>query len=63
MNTIDHIAVYVKDLEGARKFFESYFSAKSNELYHNPNTGLSTYILSFEGHTRLELMTRPDMLD
>ncbi len=63
MNTIDHIAVYVKDLEGARKFFESYFSAKSNELYHNPNTGLSTYILSFEGHTRLELMTRPDMLE
>ncbi len=60
---IDHIAMYVRDLEGTKAFFEKYFSAKSNELYHNPRTGLSTYILSFGGHARLELMNRPDMTD
>lgn len=32
---IDHIAMYVNDLEGARKFFEKYMGAISNNLYHN----------------------------
>jgi lactoylglutathione lyase len=63
MIKIDHIAIYVRDLEGVKNFFETYFSAKSNDLYHNPNTGLHTYILSFGGQARLELMTRPDMID
>ena len=35
---IEHIAMYVNDLEKAKKFFEKYFDAKSNELYHNKNT-------------------------
>jgi lactoylglutathione lyase len=63
MIKIDHIAVYVHDLEKAKEFFEKYFHAQSNELYYNPNTGLKTYILSFDGHTRLELMTRPEIID
>lgn len=63
MIKIDHIAVYVHDLEKAKEFFEKYFHAQSNELYYNPNTGLKTYILSFDGHTRLELMTRPEIKD
>lgn len=63
MIKIDHIAVYVHDLEKAKEFFERYFHAQSNELYYNPNTGLKTYILSFDGHTRLELMTRPEIKD
>ena len=33
-----------------------------NNMYHNPKTGLKTYILSFEdSDTRLELMTRPEV--
>ena len=63
MIKIDHIAVYVHDLEKAKEFFERYFHAQSNELYYNPNTGLKTYILSFDGHTRLELMIRPEIKD
>ena len=36
-----------------RQFFIDYFDARSNEQYHNPRTGLRTYILSFtEGSTR-----------
>ena len=47
-----------------RQFFIDYFDARSNEQYHNPRTGLRTYILSFtEGSTRLELMQRPDVQD
>ena len=44
-----------------RQFFIDYFDARSNEQYHNPRTGLRTYILSFtEGSTRLELMQRTE---
>ena len=46
---IDHFAMYVKDLEAARSFFMRYFGASSNEMYHNPKTGLCSYFLSFEG--------------
>lgn len=58
---IDHIALYCNDLEGMKAFFEKYFHASSNALYHNPRTGLRTYILSFpNGGTKLEIMTRPE---
>ena len=61
---IEHIALFCKDLEQMRQFFLDYFEAVSNEQYHNPRTGLRTYILSFtEGSTRLELMQRPDVAD
>ena len=61
---IDHIALFCRDLEVMRQFFLDYFEAVSNEQYHNPRTGLRTYILSFtEGSTRLELMQRPDVAD
>ena len=61
---IDHIALFCRDLEAMRQFFLDYFEAVSNEQYHNPRTGLRTYILSFtDGSTRLELMQRPDVAD
>lgn len=60
---IEHMALYVRDLEGARGFFEKYFKASSGEMYRNPRTGFCSYFLSFEGGARLELMSRPDMAD
>lgn len=57
--TIEHIALYVKDLEAARDFFQRYLDASSNQLYHNPKTGFSSYFLSFDAGARLELMSRP----
>ncbi len=61
---IDHIALFCRDLEQMRQFFIDHFEAVSNELYHNPRTGLRTYILTFpDGSTRLELMQRPDTID
>lgn len=60
---INHIALYVNDLEKMKKFYEEFFNGKSNEMYHNKNTGLKTYFLSFENGARLEIMTRPDMTE
>ena len=58
---IEHLALYVQDLEGMRAFYEHYFFARAASRYHNPDTGLETYFLSFEGEGRLELMTRPNL--
>lgn len=58
---IDHIALYVCDLEGAKEFFETFFNSKANEMYHNPKTGLKTYFLSFDNGARLEIMQHPDV--
>ena len=60
---IEHIALYVCDLEGAKAFFETYFDAVSNDGYHNPRTDFRSYFLSFSDGSRLEIMTKPDLTD
>ncbi len=56
---IEHIAIYVKDLEASKLFYEKYFNAKSNEKYRNPKTQFESYFLSFSEGARLEIMTLP----
>ena len=58
---IEHTALYVSELETARDFFVKYFGAVSNDGYHNQKTGFRSYFLTFEGGSRLEIMTRPDI--
>ncbi|MDE5580606.1 MAG: VOC family protein [Treponemataceae bacterium] len=58
---IEHIAMYVLDLEKARDFFVKYFNAKSNGGYHNKATNFRSYFLTFDDGARLEIMSRPDM--
>ena len=60
---IEHIAMYVNDLEAARDFFVKYFNATSNEGYHNKTTDFRSYFLSFSSGARLEIMTRPNLED
>ena len=58
---IEHIAMYVKDLEKARDFFVAYFGAVPNEGYHNPKTDFRSYFLRFDHGARLEIMSKPQM--
>ena len=60
---IEHIAMYVNDLEKAKDFFVKYFHASSNEVYHNKTTGFRSYFLSFDDGARLEIMNKPQMAD
>ena len=60
---IEHVALYVNNLENARDFFVKYLDAKSNEGYHNPNTNFSSYFLSFDEGARIEIMNKPDVPD
>lgn len=57
---IAHVALYVTDLERENTFFQQYFGAQSNSLYHNSGTGFSSYFMTFGGEATLELMHRPE---
>lgn len=60
---IEHIAMYVNDLETARDFFVTFLGGVSNVGYHNEKTGFRSYFISFEDGARLEIMNKPDMND
>ncbi len=60
---IEHIAMYVNDLEKAKAFFVKYFAAKSNDRYLNQKTNFQSYFLSFDDGARLEIMNKPGMSD
>ena len=60
---IEHVAMYVNDLEKAKDFFMKYFNATPNEEYHNNKTDFRSYFLSFDNGARLEIMNKPDMVD
>ncbi|KAA3638735.1 MAG: glyoxalase/bleomycin resistance/extradiol dioxygenase family protein [Bacteroidetes bacterium] len=58
---IEHLAMWVDDLEAMRSFYMKFFKAVSNQIYVNPQKGFSSYFLSFENGARLEIMHRNDI--
>ena len=60
---IEHIAMYVNDIEQVRDFFVKYLDGKSNDGYHNPKTDFRSYFISFDTGARLEIMNKPDLVD
>jgi len=55
---INHIGLYVSDLEAAGTFFERYFGAEAGERYVNERKGFQSYMMALGGGARIELMTR-----
>jgi lactoylglutathione lyase len=61
---IEHLAIWVDDLEMMRRFYTTYFDAASNEKYTMQKRDSLHTSLSFgENKTRLELMHREDIHD
>jgi lactoylglutathione lyase len=58
---IEHIALWVNDIEKMREFYSIYFKAEPSEKYFNPLKQFSSYFLSFEDGTRLEIMNKPGL--
>ncbi|MDR0928491.1 MAG: VOC family protein [Oscillospiraceae bacterium] len=56
---IEHIALWVSDLDASAAFYERFFAAKPGALYQNPKTGFCSRFIAFDTGARLELMTRP----
>ena len=60
---VEHVALYVNDLEAARDFFVSYLGGRSNDGYHNKTTGFRSFFICFDEGARLEIMSKPEMID
>ena len=60
---IEHIAMYVNDLDTVRDFFVTFFDGVPNNGYHNEKTGFRSFFISFDDGSRLEIMNKPGMAD
>ena len=60
---IEHVAMYVNNLEAARAFFVKYLGGYSNDGYHNERTNFRSYFISFDDGARLEIMNKPGIED
>lgn len=58
-----NVGIFVKDLEGAKTFFESYFGAKVLKTWNEPENGYYSYIMELDGRGWIELMTKPGVVD
>jgi len=58
---IEHIAIWVSDLENMKAFYQKYFHVTAGEMYINPKKNFESYFLSFESGCRLEIMKMPDI--
>tara|TARA_R110000764_G_scaffold147802_1_gene235693 strand:- start:216 stop:602 length:387 start_codon:yes stop_codon:yes gene_type:complete len=58
---IEHIAIWVTDLELMRDFYKTYFNAVSGNKYVNLSKNFTSYFLSFKEGARLELMHNPSI--
>lgn len=55
---LEHVAIWTKDLEKMKAFYEEYFQVRSSELYYNPKTKFQSYFLDFGKGSRLELTSK-----
>lgn len=60
---IDHISIYVEDLEAERDFFIKYFGASAGSRYSNFRTDSTNYFIKFDDGARLEIMKRETSID
>lgn len=61
---IEHLAIWVRDLEKVKEFYIKYFNMTCSGKYTNATKSFSSYFLSFEGASaRIEIMSRPDIME
>ncbi|MGQ5522724.1 VOC family protein [Chitinimonas sp. PSY-7] len=60
---IDHVALWVNDLERMKDFYTGTFKGSASDRYQNPSSGFSSYFLYFDSGARLELMQKAGIPD
>lgn len=60
---IEHVALWVRDLEKMKSFYETYFGCIAGVKYVNVNKNFQSYFLNMGDGPRLELMYRPDVTE
>ena len=56
---LEHVAIWVGDLERMKQFYETWFGTVAGLKYTNAKKGFSSYFLSFDSGARLEIMQKP----
>lgn len=59
---IEHIAIWVKDIDRVCEFYRKYFGGVVHPLYHNPAKQFTSRFITFDDGARLEVMHRPDII-
>ncbi|MDZ7619884.1 MAG: VOC family protein [Patescibacteria group bacterium] len=59
---IEHVAVYVTDLERLRAFYERYFGVEASAKYVNEAKQFASYFLRFPNGARLEIMSKASVV-
>ena len=58
---IEHIAIWVKDIDKVCEFYRKYFGGTVHPVYHNPAKQFTSRFITFDDGARLEVMNRPDI--
>ena len=58
---IEHIAIWVKDIDKVCEFYRKYFGGVVHPIYHNPVKQFTSRFVTFDDGARLEIMHRPDI--
>lgn len=62
MSRLEHVALWVRDVDGVAAFYARYFGARVGERYENRRKGFQSRFLQFASGARLEIMARTDVL-
>ena len=54
---IEHVAIWVKDIDNVCEFYRKYFGGVVQPLYHNPAKQFTSRFITFEDGARLEVMS------
>jgi lactoylglutathione lyase len=63
MTRIEHVGLWVRDIDVVAAFYARYFGACIGDRYQNPRKGFASRFLAFGDGARLELMTRVDVTE
>jgi lactoylglutathione lyase len=59
--TLEHVGLWVRDLDAVAAFYARYFAARVGDRYENARKGFESRFLTFDGGARLEIMRRIDI--
>ena len=58
---IEHVAIWVRDIDKVCEFYRKYFGGVVHPIYHNPTKQFTSRFITFDAGARLEIMHRPDI--
>jgi lactoylglutathione lyase len=60
---IEHVAIWTRDIERLRAFYETYLGGSAGPKYVNPGKAFESYFMTFSSGARLELMQIPGLAE